>query len=673
MDVVIWLALLWPILLSRVPEEKRPLWMRRSLLLLLSLLSLRYLHWRCTESLNLESPTSTFLSLLLLTAEAWLLISGLVPILLSWKPYGDGRLAAIKAEAQWEASDWRPWVDVLIPTCGEPLQVLERCLQGCNQLIYKNRTLWVLDDAGRAEVKELAAQYGCCYQHRSGCSGAKAGNLNAGLANATGELVAVFDADFIPQKHFLNRCIGLLLEPNVGLVQTPQCFFNADPIMRNLGLEAWLLPDEESFYRWIEPVRSAWGAVVCAGTSFVARRSALDDVGGFIENAISEDFVTGTALTAKGWRLLYTAEKLSAGLAAETMLDFVRQRQRWAAGTIQALRLPQGPLRVKGLSMKQRLVYLEGALHWFNTIPRLILLLMPLSIGLLGVLPVHFTTTALLTNLLPLWLAFLLSVGWLNRGSRHALLAELPGWVLAIPLASTVFLSLAGKILPFRITPKHRVREKGGIAMELAMPLLVLMLINGINLLAIISALNIRTDAGSGLGLFWASLNLLGLLVALRVCWDRPCPDPTPWFKIHMEAYLLNPAGKKFPVKIDAISEKGADLRCKSAWPQGPGWKLMLDDETSGTRLPMAIPLGLITPGSILSVNWLANNLEEVKALKNWLFSRPKAWPDRQAAPEWKTFFILLSRLAWFPKTPKAGSRSLIPQQITGAADCLHS
>ena len=86
---------------------------------------------------------------------------------------------------------------------------------------------------------------------------------------------------------------------------------------------------------------------------------------------------------------------------------------------------------------------------------------MPLSIGLLGVLPVHFTTTALLTNLLPLWLAFLLSVGWLNRGSRHALLAELPGWVLAIPLASTVFLSLAGKILPFRITPKHRVRKKG--------------------------------------------------------------------------------------------------------------------------------------------------------------------------------------------------------------------
>jgi cellulose synthase (UDP-forming) len=89
----------------------------------------------------------------------------------------------------------------------------------------------------------------------------------------------------------------------VALVQTPQHFLNADPVMRNLGLEAWLLPDEESFYRWIEPVRSAWRAVVCAGTSFVARRSALAQIGGFVEGAISEDLVSGIALAGHGWRL----------------------------------------------------------------------------------------------------------------------------------------------------------------------------------------------------------------------------------------------------------------------------------------------------------------------------------------------------------------------------------
>lgn len=333
-----WLALLWPLWLSRRPEARCPLWMRRSLLMLLGLLSLSYLHWRVTDSLNLSSALAAALSVLLLLAEGWLLLSGLLPLLLAWRRFSDGRPEADAAQAQWQASSWRPTVDVLIPTCGEPLPVLERCLRACSQLSYPHKQLWVLDDGGRAEVAELAAHYGAGYQHRPQRSHAKAGNLNAGLPLGSGELVAVFDADFVPQQHFLERTIGLLLDPQVALVQTPQHFFNADPVMRNLAMEAWLLPDEESFYRWIEPVRSGWDAVVCAGTSFLVRRAALEDVGGFVEQAISEDLVTGMVLASRGWKLRYLGEKLSAGLAAETMLDFVRQRQRWASGTLQALR-----------------------------------------------------------------------------------------------------------------------------------------------------------------------------------------------------------------------------------------------------------------------------------------------------------------------------------------------
>jgi len=81
--------------------------MRRSLMLLLALLSVRYLHWRFTESLNLSTPIAAALSLLLLAAEAWLLISGLIPILLSWRNYNDGFAAANKAEMQWQKSMWR--------------------------------------------------------------------------------------------------------------------------------------------------------------------------------------------------------------------------------------------------------------------------------------------------------------------------------------------------------------------------------------------------------------------------------------------------------------------------------------------------------------------------------------------------------------------------------------
>ena len=665
-----WLALLWPLWLRRRPEAERPLWMRRSLLWLLSALCGHYLLWRLSASLNLTSPLAGSLSVLLLLAEAWLLLSGLLPLLLAWRRFSDGRPEAEAAQRRWQAGRWRPWVDVLIPTCGEPLPVLERCLLGCSQLSYPRRTLWLLDDAGRPELAALAARHGCRYHHRPQRRHAKAGNLNAGLALGAGELVAVFDADFVPQQAFLERTIGLLEEPRVALVQTPQQFLNADPVMRNLRMEAWLLPDEESFYRWIQPVRSAWRAVVCAGTSFVVRRTALQEIGGFAEEAISEDLVTGMALSARGWQLRYLAEPLSAGLAAESMLDFVRQRQRWASGTLQALRLARGPLRLRGLSWGQRLAYAEGALHWFNTVPRLVLLLMPLAIGLLGVVPLQLSAAAIASRLLPLWLALLLSVGWLNRGSRHALLADLPGWALAVPLAGTVLASLAGRVQPFRITPKHRRNSPGGIAPVLAIPLLALLLLNGVNLLLLGQRVLGGSAEGSALGaawlgMLWSGLSELGLLVALRACWDPPAADPTPWLALHLPAQLtaIGPVGGhlELPVHTTALSELGAVLQGLEALPSGSrSLTLHLCPARTGRPLPpLPVQADASRPDQVL---WSPQAPEARAALQRWLYGRPGAWPQRQAPPEWRALAALLQRLL----TPPGGRphRSLVPQQL---------
>jgi hypothetical protein len=108
--------------------------MRRSLLLLLALLSLHYLQWRLLQSLNLSTNLAAALSVLLLLAEGWLLLSGLLPLLLAWRRFSDGSAEADAAQLRWQTSSWRPQVDVLIPTCGEPLPVLERCLRACSQL-----------------------------------------------------------------------------------------------------------------------------------------------------------------------------------------------------------------------------------------------------------------------------------------------------------------------------------------------------------------------------------------------------------------------------------------------------------------------------------------------------------------------------------------------------------
>ena len=350
------------------------------------------------------------------------------------------------------------------------------------------------------------------------------------------------------------------------------------------------------------------------------------------------------------------------------MLDFVRQRQRWAGGTLQALRLPQGPLRVKGLGWGQRLAYLEGALHWLNTLPRLALLLLPLGIGLLGVLPVRYSAMELLSLLLPLWLALLLSVGWLNRGSRHALLADLPGWALAIPLTVTVLRAVWGRVMPFRITPKHRVRHRGGIDPLLGRPLLLLLLLNGFNLAAIGLALGTRgANPQLALGLLWAGLNLLGLLVALRACWDRPCPDPTPWLGIKVNVSLWGPEQQQLKGRLTALAETGADLVLPGPVPVGPGWRLVLD-AGAGSLLPLDLaPLDLAplpAAGELLSVSWAGEANASVVELRRWLFSRPGAWPDRLAPPEWPALLALLRQLARRPVAPGPGRRSLVPQQL---------
>ena len=677
-----WLPVLWVVVVRRRPEAQWPVAVRRSVLLMLLVLLARYLHWRCTASLNLATPASASLSWLVLLAEAWLLITGVLPLLLSWRRFDDGRSSADAAQRQWQASRWRPAVDVLVPTCGEPLPVLERCLVGCTALRYPHTTVWVLDDSGRPEVHALAERHGCRYLNRSQRGGAKAGNLNAGLAASTGELVVVFDADFVPQQGFLERTIGLLADPKTALVQTPQVFFNADPLMRNLAMERWMLPDEDNFYRWIEPVRSAWDAVVCAGTAFVAKRQALEAVGGFNEAALSEDFVTGIALLGSGWRIRYLGEPLSAGLAAETLLDFVRQRQRWAAGTLQSLRLPQGPLRQSGLSWGQRLTLLEGCLHWLNHLPRLVLLLMPLCYGLLGIVPIVISREGVLDRLLPLWIAMLLSVGWLNRRSRHALLNELPSWVLTIPLATTVVTSLLGRFSGFRITPKQQPREQGGANPLLTVPLLALLALNGLNLLKLVqgfSAGGDGSDPSLPLGLLWALLNLLGLVMALRACWDSADPEPVPWLQVPgLNVSLQQPGQPPCIAAVEAISEVGVDLLLDQHHqpPLGPGVAVgvMLQGTAAAVAPLQATVAGLprqFGAHTRISVRWTANQPAALQQLQRWLFCRPHCWQQLPACSEPRAILALLARLVK-PQGPRlAGQRSLIAQPC--ATQQLHA
>ena len=236
---------------------------RRWAVLALSLLLARYLLWRLGSTLNFSSPASPAISLLLLGCELMLLISAFLPL---W--FSLARQAAEKPQPLHRF----PAVDLLLPSCGEPLEVVRRSLQGCAAIHYPALTVWLLDDSDRPELRQLAAELGCRYLAPLSHAHAKAGNLNAALPQLQGELVAVMDADVVPQRSFLQRTVSLLEQDSgAALVQTPQSYMNADPVLRNLQLERWLLPDEEAstagwsrcakgWERWSAPAPPLWCA-----------------------------------------------------------------------------------------------------------------------------------------------------------------------------------------------------------------------------------------------------------------------------------------------------------------------------------------------------------------------------------------------------------------------------
>ena len=656
--------------LTRRPEAQCRPWRRRLAILLIVSLAGRYLVWRVLFGLNQQSPMALGLSWLLLACEGWLILTGLLQIGLSFSRRRDHAAAAEDGQALLQGHPRPPVVDVLIPCCGEPLALLERTVVACCRLDYPAKTVWLLDDgpeqegtaprdAGSPEQRrELARSLGARYHRRQGRRHAKAGNLNAVLPQCHGELTAVFDADVVPQPHFLRRTVGLFLrETRLGFVQTPQSYMTPDPLMRNLAMEDWLLPDEESFYRWIEPVRDSVGAVVCAGTSFLMRRQALDEVGGFSTDSLSEDLATGIRLIALGWQGLFLPEKLSAGLAAPGVADFAQQRLRWCRGTLQTLRSSRGPLRIAGLNWIQRLAFLEGALHWFNAIPRLTLLVLPLSTGLLGILPINLNGADFLIVFLPYWLSLLMLVSWLNRESRSALLPELYSWLLTPVLAWAVVQTLlAPRWRPsFRVTSKILQRPRSRWAWSLVLPILVLFVLNGWNLLGLLSVLppspamatlldQQQAEGNRLVGLLWSGLNLVGLLTALRACLDPPRTSGLATFRVRWPAQLsAEDGGPVHHVQVCRINEQEVVVEPKAAL--GPG---------RGGQLTIAAPVGAGRPSPVLTVQAGATpghgrlcpqDRHQHRDWLHWLYATPGRWHDPTAPVEWQAMLALLRRL----------------------------
>ncbi|NEQ40060.1 MAG: glycosyltransferase [Okeania sp. SIO3I5] len=615
-------------------------------------LTIRYLSWRSLSTLNLNNPINGIFSLGLLGLEIVTISSSVLGLFLMFKVKNRQPEADYFSQAILDKT-FEPSVDILIPTYNEAEFILERTVIGCQALEYNNKKVYLLDDTNRENVKNLAEKLGCEYITRYDNSYAKAGNLNHAITKTNGEFIVVFDADFIPTKNFLTRTLGFFQNEQVALVQTPQTFYNIDPIAKNLGLENILTPEEETFYRQIQPMKDGADGVLCAGTSFLVRRKALESVGGFVTESICEDCFTGVLLSAKGYQSVYLEEKLSAGLAAENISCYATQRLRWARGTFQGFFINSNPLTIPGLSFGQRLAYLETFLSWLTSISYVGFLFMPLTYVFFDTIPIKASAAEYLYFFLPYYLASFNVFSWLNYRSQSLLLSGLNHTILAFPKAITIIQTLLNPFSKrFRVTPKGIKSDRYYFNMNLALPLVIFLVLNSLSLLFnlynnyINQSWEVSEQIESfNLGLFWSGYNILMIWVALLGLIDVPKQDIYEWFNLR-RIVKLKICNQTFWGTTRQISEVGAEIEINQKIPSNlVGKNLPVRFKILEEKICLVgkiIHIDMSGEFPCIKVRFEEVNLSEKRQLIELLFCRPWQWQRREIPGELQSLWLLL-------------------------------
>jgi cellulose synthase (UDP-forming) len=488
--------------------------------------ALRYQWWRWTDTIPDDwwaSGQGIYTALCFAFEAAVLLDTLLGMVVLSRSVDRSGEADVHEAALRRMPTAGLPSVDVLIPTYDEGRDVLERTIVAAMALDYRNVTVWVLDDKRRPWVAALAAAKGARYLTRPDNAHAKAGNINAALAKTGGELIVVLDADFAVRRNFLWRTVGFFRDPAVACVQTPQYFFNKDPVQTNLGLYGRCADDQRLFFDVIMPARDAWGAAFCCGTGFVIRRSALQAIGGIPTGSLCEDMLTSIELKRRGLRTIYLKEELCIGLAPESVEAFFVQRSRWSRGNIQILFLSNGVFG-RGLPLFYRLMFLPN--YWALQLPaRLAYVLIPLVYLTTGLAPLAAPDpAALFGHLLPATVASFGLVWWLGRDCYVPILSDAASLFMALRVAPATLLSFARPFgAPFRVTPKGSACGRAGDCVVVCACLALLAVtIAAIALNALPDWRVVEDPASLGIAAFWAMVNAVILGLAALIARDRP-------------------------------------------------------------------------------------------------------------------------------------------------------
>jgi cellulose synthase/poly-beta-1,6-N-acetylglucosamine synthase-like glycosyltransferase len=370
-----------------------------------------------------------------------------------------------------------PVVTVQLPLYNE-MYVAERLIDAVCQLDYPAGRLeiQVLDDS-TDETREIVARAVAGYRekgvdihhlHREDRAGFKAGALEAGLAVARGELLAIFDADFVPTRDFLRRSVPYFrADPRLGLVQG-----RWDHINRSYSLltrvEAILL---DGHFMIEHSARNRSGRFFnFNGTAGIWRREAIEGSGGWEHDTLTEDLDLSFRAQLQGWKFLYLPGlKVPSELPVDVN-GFKSQQYRWAKGAVQTGRKLLGRVWRAPLPLK---VKFEALVHLTNNASYPLMVLLSLLIFPAMMLRRGTTNLMLLLVDLPLFLSATVSVLTFYLMSQVAGNDDWPDEIRYLPALMSVGIGLsvnnARAVLSglfrqggtFVRTPKYRIEKAG--------------------------------------------------------------------------------------------------------------------------------------------------------------------------------------------------------------------
>jgi len=261
--------------------------------------------------------------------------------------------------------DW-PSVTIQLPVFNERY-VVKRLIQSVCRFDYPKELLeiQILDDStddtadiAKATAAEMRRQgFDIGYIHRDDRIGFKAGALKEGLKFAKGELVAIFDADFIPHPSFVKETIPYFAHPEIGMLQTRWGHINSDYSLltraQSMGIDG---------HFGIEQAARAWSGFFMNfnGTAGIWRKTTIEDAGGWQADTLTEDLDLSYRAQLRGWKLKFVSDVVCPAEIPVTINAFKSQQHRWAKGSIQTAKKNLGQLFKSDLSL---LVKFQAFMH----------------------------------------------------------------------------------------------------------------------------------------------------------------------------------------------------------------------------------------------------------------------------------------------------------------------